>query len=191
MDEIELVAKMKSGDQAAFKAFINANKKKVINICFKFLSNYSDAEDAAQETFVEAYCSIHGFNGNSSLNTWIYRLAVNKSIDALRKNNRRQRIARFISFFSEEFKNDKIYFQSEDNPIDEYESAEIKNIVRNAIAAMPENQKIALTLIKLEDISHKDAAEIMGISLGAVESLLFRAKKNLKYILERKNVFQK
>ena len=191
MDEKELIDKLKKSDSQAFKIFINANKNKVFNVCYRFLNNFSDAEDAAQETFIEVFNSISRFNSKSSLNTWIYRIAVNKSIDALRKKSRRNKLAGFISIFSDDFKKKENTLFSDINPSTELETAETKQKVLDSINKLPENQRIALILIKLDGQSYKEAAAIMDITLPAVESLMIRAKNNLKKILEKENVFEK
>ncbi|WP_255763398.1 RNA polymerase sigma factor [Fulvivirga maritima] len=88
--EANLVSLLKSHDEAAFKEVVETYQNKVYNLCLGFLKNEGDAEDIAQEVFIEVYNSIASFQEGSTLSTWIYRIAVNKSLEVLRKNKRKK-----------------------------------------------------------------------------------------------------
>ncbi len=185
MDEINLVEQILAGDENAFFLMIRQNKERVLNVCYRFVQNYEDAEDIAQEVFIEVYKSIKKFNFKSKLSTWIYRITINKCIDFLRAKKRKEHISDFISIFSKEFINIGRKLQSSENPQKDFESEEFNIIIIKALKQLPENQRIALTLIKLDNLSYKETSDIMELSLGAVEALMIRAKKNLKKILEK------
>lgn len=186
MNEKELIERLIAGEERAFRYFIKIHKGKILNTCFKFLNNYEDAEDAAQETLIEIFKSISKFNQNSNLSTWTYRIAVNKSIDMIRTKKRRDKIAGFISIFSLEFKNHKQKLHSPDNPQKQIEKNENQELLNQALAKLPENQRIAITLIKLQDMTYKEASEVMDVTVQAVESLMIRAKNNLKKIIDKR-----
>lgn len=137
------------------------------------------AEDISQEVFITIYKSILSFNERSSLGTWIYRITVNKSLDHLRARNRRQRGMVGQLFFpdSGEPAVDKPEFV---HPGIQLERKEKAIYLFKAIETLPDNQKTVFVLAHIEDLPQKEIAEIMDISLKAVESLLQRAKGNLR-----------
>ena len=99
MPESEIIYQLINKDQRAFREFIEQNKAKTVNICFGFLHNRQDAEDIAQEVFIELYYSIKNFRKDSSLKTWLYRIAVNKSLDFIKMNKRKKRFGELLSIF--------------------------------------------------------------------------------------------
>lgn len=174
--------KFKFGKSDPFSLLVEAYKDKVLNTCYGFLKNRDDAEDVSQEVFIEVYNSLVYFREESDLSTWIYRIAVSKSLDAIRKRNRKKRFGKLKQVFglevSEGLKDDKHL-----NP-EQYISAEERSkILHGAIDKLNESQKIAITLSKLEGFSNTEVAKIMDISVSAVESLIHRAKKRLYDLL--------
>lgn len=138
-----------------------------------------DTEDLAQEVFIEVYNSLEKFRNEANLSTWIYRIAVNKSIDFLRKNKSSKRFG-IIS-------NDETNTEDlTDNitPQNEIEDAERRKILFRAINELPRKQKIVILLSRFEGMSNPEIAEIMKISANSIEALIYRANKNLKKILE-------
>ena len=175
-----LVSILKSGEPEAFNSLVEEFQDKVINTCYGFLHNKEDAEDTAQEVFIEVYRSINRFKEESRLSTWIYRIAVSKSLDALKKKNRKKRFARIRGLFSNESPGEEVFESSDLNPEDRLEFNERSKILKQALDSLAENQRIAITLFQYEGYSYIDIAEIMGTTLSAVESLIHRAKKNLQ-----------
>ncbi len=178
----KLIEQIKNGDPQAFKELINHFKDKVFNTCYGFVQNKADADDLAQEVFIEIYRSIHNYKGESTLSTWIYRISTNKAIDLLRKN-KRQRKAGLHTAEDDELLN--IQHEDDKNPQEVLEQKERIHVLNQAIAQLPKNQKIAFTLNKYEQLSYKEIAEIMQTSVSSVESLLFRAKGNLQKLLKK------
>ncbi len=177
------IQQLKNGQESAYKILVETHKNQVINTCFGFVSNNTDADDIAQEVFIEVFKSIDSFNEESKLSTWIYRIAVNKSLDFLRKAKRKKRwsgLFRLEANDSETIDNWAINSQT---PAKELEQKERITILTNAIEKLPPNQKTAFTLHKYEDLSYKEIAEVMDTSLSSVESLMHRAKSNLKSYL--------
>ncbi|UII23105.1 RNA polymerase sigma factor [Fulvivirga ligni] len=179
----ETVRLLQSGNEAAFRQLVEAYQNKVYNLCLGFLKNETDAEDVAQEVFVEVYRSIHQFNNDSGLGTWIYRISVNKSLEFLRKSKRKKRFSWLTSIFGNE---EVLESQTADfeHPGVSLENKERSKILMEHIDRLPKNQKVAFTLHKLEDLSYKEVSDIMQVSISSVESLMFRAKKNLKNTLK-------
>jgi len=179
MDKLS-IQELKNGSQAAFKLLVEKNKNQVINTCFGFVNNYSIAEDLAQDVFVEVYESINQFNEDSKLSTWIYRIAVNKSLDHLRKAKRKKRWAELTRINMDEKEDTDNYYTDSVTPENTLENNERIKILNTAVNSLPENQKTAFTLHKYEELSYKDISEIMNTSISSIESLMFRAKKNLQ-----------
>jgi len=180
-NETDLLIRLKSGDKLAFAELVAVYQKKVINICYRFLLNKEDAEDVSQEVFIEAYHSISDFRGNAKLSTWIYRIAVTKSLDEIKRKNRKKRISSAGKTLGIEFISNLLAgHERPDRTIEENESY---TMLLKTLGRLPENQRIALTLSKIDDYSNTDIAEILEISLTAVDSLIYRAKQNLKAIL--------
>jgi RNA polymerase sigma-70 factor (ECF subfamily) len=157
-------------------------QERVVNTCYGFLHNRQDAEDTAQEVFLEIFRSIRSFQETSRLGTWIYRISITKSIDHLRKMKRKKRMAALVSFFGTG-KEDIAEPAGSEDPHSLMEEKERALILKNAVDTLAENQRIALTLHRYQGFKYEEIAEIMGISLSAVESLMHRAKKNLQKIL--------
>ena len=167
-----------------FEDILKTHQQRVRNICFMFLKNNEDAEDAAQETFIEIFHSLASFRDESGLSTWIHRIAVNKSLDMIRKMKRKKRWGELKRAAG--FENDA--FDPEDKtalrPDEEMEQAERARLLEAAIKKLPDNQKSALVLSQIEGVSYQEIADMMGTSLSAVESLIFRAKKNIRKRLQ-------
>ena len=180
MGESELIKQIIDGNKSAFGIIVKKYQGMITNTCYGFLMNKEDAEDVAQETFIEAYISINSFKQNSKISTWLYRIAVNKSIDFLRKKKRIKRFAQLTNVFSNDI---EIEDYGSNNPQDVIESKERLAILDSAINMLSKNQNIALRLSKFEKLSGKEISEIMNLSLSSVESLIHRAKRNLKKIL--------
>ena len=92
MEGEDFILKLKAGDKAAFNLLVSSYSKKVLNTCYRFLLNKELAEDISQEVFIEVFQSIHSFRADAKLSTWIYRIAVTKSLDEIKKNNRKKRM---------------------------------------------------------------------------------------------------
>jgi len=160
-----------------FTEIVNQYQTKVRGICYGFLKNKEEAEDTAQDVFIEIFRSLKNFKGESSLSTWIYRIASTKSIDLLRSKKRKKRLV----FLSRNTELDEI--PAESSNISEVN--ELKKALEFAMNRIPENQRIALTLNKIDDFKIKEISEIMNTSPKAVESLLSRGKSNLRKQLEK------
>lgn len=169
--------------QRAFEELVNRYQSHVTRICLGFVSSTADAEDLTQEVFIEVYQSLNSFRGDAKLSTWLYRIAVNKSLNLVRKQ-KRDRFSRSIeSFFSAkgDYNEPLEIIDKEDSRADSsIDRRENKAMLKKAISSLPENQRIAFILSKYKDLSYKEIAEVMSITVSSVESLLFRAKANLQ-----------
>ncbi len=183
MNEEKLIHQLRNNEPGAFEILVNMFKDKVFNTAFGFVFNEEEAEDISQEVFIEVFKSIYNFKSRSTLSTWIYRISVNKSLDAIRKKNRKKRFALTESLddYSQVLPN-----MNSEHPDHELESKERKKILYMHIKKLPRNQQIVLVLNKMEGLPQKEIADIMKTSVSSVESLIFRARKTLKKQLEAK-----
>jgi len=155
----------------------------VYNTALGMLQNEEDAEDVAQEVFIQVFESVDNFKQESKLSTWIYRITITKSLDAIRRKKRKKRFAFLHSLYGE---NDELLHDPPDfnHPGVKAENKEEARMLFEAIKQLPENQKAAFVLNKMEMMSYQEIAEVLKLSTNAVDSLLQRAKKNLKKYLE-------
>ena len=181
MTEQELISGIKNRDENAFKEFVDQNQELVVNVCNSFLHNRDDAQDVSQEVFIKVYHSIDSFKGDSKISTWLYRIAVNKSLNFLRSKKRRN-IFSSLDLLLE----DKNSNPAENIP-DQEEDAESKvsnneqvNEMFSLIDQLPDKQKTAITLNKLEGLSYREISKIMNISVTETGVLINRAKKKIQ-----------
>lgn len=177
-----LINSLKTGEQAAFATVVNEYQNLVYNTAIGIVQNEEDADDITQEVFVQVYLSIQSFKGESKFSTWLYRMTISKALDHEKKKKRKKRFAfrqRFLGSHPEEI----LHPVEFNHPGIQLEKKESAKDLFNALKQIPDNQRIAFTLHKLEGQSYQEIAEIMSLSVTAVESLMGRAKTNLKKIL--------
>jgi RNA polymerase sigma factor (sigma-70 family) len=179
----ELLFLVSKGDAAAFKQLYELFKDRVYNTCLSYLQQAVEAEEATQDVFIEVHSSSALYKGNASVSTWIYRIAINKCLDRIRYNSRQKRFAFVSSLFNKDTGALMHDAPSFDHPGIKLENKERANILFKAIRQLPENQKTAFILKQVEGLSQREIAEIMEMGEKAVESLLQRAKANLRAIL--------
>jgi RNA polymerase sigma factor (sigma-70 family) len=185
LEEQNFIKLLKEGKQSAFNLLLDDYQQKVFSTCISFVPNKEDAEDIAQEVFLEIFKSISKFKGDSKLSTWIYRIATNKCLEFIRKKNTKKRFAFMQSMLGNEIALDKTsYFTEFNHPGIVLENKEKSTIIFKAINSLSENQRVIFTLAKIDGKSYQEIIEITGKSLSSVESIMFRAKKSLKEKLE-------
>jgi RNA polymerase sigma factor (sigma-70 family) len=168
---------------AEFQALVEEHQERVRNLCFHFLRNLDDADDIAQEVFIQVYESLGHFREEAQLATWIHRITVNKCLDFLKAKKRKKRFAILTSLFGFSEEEEEVIPDPGENPHEKLEEKERVETLHAAINQLPENQKTALTLNKLEGMSNKEIAAIMDLTLSATDALLHRARKNLEKYL--------
>jgi len=188
----QLLDGLRSGDREAYRLLVDKYHVKVIRTCTGFVHSDADAEDIAQEVFIEVFRSVDRFRGDSSISTWIYRIAVNKSLNFLR-SSARKKVFSFLTGHDDSNSVGTIQepASQEISPEDSLIRSDQARMLEKAMASLPGKQRTAFVLNKYEDMAYKEIAEIMDISLGSVESLIFRAKQNLQkklYVFYNKNM---
>jgi RNA polymerase sigma-70 factor (ECF subfamily) len=183
-NESEVIRSASAGDREAFKNLVNNYQTGVYRVCLGFVHTTADAEDLTQEVFIEVFRSLVKFRGDSEFSTWLYRIAVNKSLNYLRVKSRNN----IISLFD---------FRTPANPVLNHDpaagddsspdnvliKADREKAIKDALNRLPGTQKTAFVLSRYDDLPNAEIAEIMQLSISSVESLLFRAKRNLRKIL--------
>ena len=160
-------------NEKQFIEIYNEFSQLVYNLSLNYLQNTEDSQEATQDVFVKIYSKIEGFNNKSSLKTWIYRITINHCLDVIKSKNRKYRL--FFTRENEDY--DSVDFN---HPGVEMESKEEVSKIFGEIDNLPEKQKTALILKSIEGLPQKEIAIVMKMNEKAVESLLSRARKNLK-----------
>ena len=181
VDDQKLLRKVAARDHTAFRSLVEQYQSLVMRTCYRILGNREDAEDVAQEVFLKMYQKAKTFRGESQISTWLYRVAVNLSLNLLRKRKR----VRYLDFFTVSKNQPEgpaiTLKSSEDNrPDRKLEKTEKSRILKKALDSLPEKQRVAMILHKFEGLSHREIADILQTSLSSVESLIHRAKGNLQ-----------
>ena len=178
-NEEELIKKLQQGEQEAFKKVIDLYQDMVYNTIISIVQNEADAEDITQEVFIQVYQSVGSFKGNAKFSTWLYRITIAKSLDNEKRKRRKKRFAFIQRLFGEdgEAQYHPVEFNHPGVILDNKEKA---GELFKAMQKIPDNQRIAFTLNKIEGLNNNEIAEVMNTTFYAVESLLARAKANLK-----------
>jgi RNA polymerase sigma-70 factor (ECF subfamily) len=183
-----LLEQLKQGNEHAFRSLVDNWYPKVLNLCMNYLHDAEEAEDIAQDVFVEVFESVKRFRGDASVSTWIYRMAVNKSLNRKKKLQR----SRLLFPFAGKGTSDKSHtpvsekedhtFQAPDVALEQRDDREA---IQRALDKLPPQQRTAFLLSKTEMMPYKEIADIMGTTIPSVESLLFRARTNLRKYLNQ------
>lgn len=178
MNERELIARLQKRDEAAFEELIRQYEKKVYTLCFRMCGNSEDAEEAAQDAFLALWRGIDRFRQESSLSTWIYRLATNACIDTLR---RRKKQSGSVSLDDEELFVDAV--DTSPQPQETVEHRETQKLLQEGLSALPEEYRKVLILREIEGLSYTEIAESASIELGTVKSRISRGRSLLRNFL--------
>lgn len=187
MSDEELIKLVKKGDIDAFEQIIKKYEKKIFSLIFNMVRNENEVEDIAQEVFLKVYRYIDKFNGDSSLYTWIYKIATNLCLDKIRKRKE-------VIYIDEKLQLDDgevdFQLQSEEKTQDElYEQKELKQKLEKCINMLPEKQKAMIVLRDIKGFSYDEISEILDLKLGTVKSQINRARLKLKDLLEKDGTF--
>lgn len=184
MDTIELIDGLKQGSRTAFRQLVEIYQDRIYNTILAIVRQPEEAEDVAQEVFVQVFRSIERFGGEQNLTAWIYRIATTKALEAYRKRHARKRFSFLTNLFGTG--NDEAGLAEKLHPVEwvhpgvKLEQQERATVLFGAIDKLPDGQKVAFTLHHLEGLSYADIANVMQTSVSAVESLLHRAKQKLR-----------
>ena len=186
MNEKELILLLQQGDEAAFETLVRLYEKKVYTLCRRMCANDEDAQEAAQDAFLALWRSAKSFRGDASLATWLYRLATNACIDLLRRNKRG---GERVSLDDEETTLELV--DAAPLPEQALERKETQRLIREGLAALPEDYRAILLLREAEGLSYAEIADAMHMELGTVKSRISRGRVLLRnYLTASGNFFE-
>ncbi len=169
------------GDTSAFRTIVEKYQNQVMRTVYRFTGDYYQAEDLTQEVFVRVFKAAKRYRPRAKFKTWLFRIVVNLCLNYRRDRARRRTESLDVPLIinGNSLPRD---VRGPDGDIPEMasEKRELKEVVRDAVDTLPTNQRLAVILRRFEEMSYREIAETMDVSVGAVESLLFRARQNLK-----------
>lgn len=182
--DIKLMLQVKNGDNNSFEQLVNRNKQKMFALAYRFLGNYQDAEDVAQESFIKIYNSAKTYQPLSKFTTWMYKICKNTCIKKLRQKKTGNISLSDHKTNADDIHDGEIEDKNSELPEQKLLKQEKAEIVKKAIDSLGERQRLAVILYRYENCSYEEIAEIMNCSSEAVKSILHRARVNLKNILK-------
>jgi RNA polymerase sigma-70 factor (ECF subfamily) len=172
----DLGDRLAAGEEAAFRELVEAYKRKFYGLAYEFTRNHADAEDVSQTAFLKVFRSIGTFKKGANLNSWLYRIVVNASIDHIRKR----------TFFPAALTGQMPLETAgpADDPARQTEAALLRERVERALESVSEREKAAFLLRHDHGLDLKEIAEVLGVSLGSVKSYLFRSVRKIQKEIE-------
>lgn len=178
MNEQELIIGLKRGEEAAFRRLVEVHGDSLYRLVMGILQDPEDAEDTMQDVFIRVHASIGAFRGEARLSTWLYRIAVHKALEKARSKRIRQGLSRWLPSWmpvdGEQAASGWMH------PGIRMEDRDKARVLMDAITDLPDRQRVAFTLIHVQGMSYEEACQILDLGLKAVESLISRAKVNLR-----------
>ena len=168
-----LVAACVAGDRDAFDVIVERHRRQVYLLCYRFVGNHEDASDLTQDVFLRAFRALRRFRGHSSVGTWLYRIAVNVSLNRVSVKTPQ----------SEPIEARQHIDTQGETPTERMLRDERAARVRAAVARLPRKQRASLILRMYHDMSHQEIADTLGSTVGAVKANVFHALQNLKRLL--------
>jgi RNA polymerase sigma-70 factor (ECF subfamily) len=182
-EEQELVLRARRGDLAAYDDLVRRYQERIYATVYHMTSNHEDANDLAQEAFIKAYQALKTFKGGSSFYTWVYRIAVNKTINFLKQRKNRSQMSLNDVDFNAEHDPDLVALISDRTPRREVSLTELQEKLNEAMQKLSEPHRLAVTLHDVQGMSHEEIAKVMDCNIGTVRSRLFYARQQLQAYL--------
>ncbi len=172
LSDEELIKLVRTGEVEPYDELVRRYQIKIHDLCYKMVKNYDDARDVAQEVFLKAYRNINKFRGHSKFSTWLYRIAVNTSLNFIKRQRPTEEI------------NEEILELPRDNPVQRYKNKQIREEIYRAVGRLPNVQRTVFTLRALEEMPYQEISEILKKPLSTVKVDYHLAVKNLKNYLK-------
>lgn len=186
--DAELLRAVMAGDGTAYRGLVEKYQGRVYAMVYGMVRNREDARDITQEAFVKAYRNLASFRLESSFYTWLYRIAMNLSIDFVRRRKRRETNGFDEGIASRDVDGAIAEVHHEDGPARQLERKQLFARIMDAMEKLPEDQREVILLRELEGLQYKEIADVMGIPEGTVMSRLFYARKKLQKLLNGDHV---
>lgn len=181
--DAELLAQLQGGSEAAFRTLVERYQGRIYQTVLALLRSPEEAEDVAQEVFVEVYQTVDRFRGDASLSTWLYRLATSRALKNLRKARAKKRFAYFTNLLG--FDNAVLHEKPDHaHPQALLEGQEQLRLLLDQVARLPDQQQVAFTLRYEQELSYAEIAAVLSTTVPAVEALLFRSRQTLRKHLQ-------
>lgn len=174
----QLVARVQKGDSRAFDLLVLKYQHKLFGLISRYVRDADEVQDVAQEAFIKAYKALPNFRGDSAFYTWLYRIAINTAKNHLVSRSRRPP-GSDIELEDAEYLENGSSLREIENPENALFGAELKAVVEEAISALPEDLRTAITLREFDGLSYEDIADIMACPIGTVRSRIFRARETI------------
>lgn len=183
--DLELVQKARHNDVSAYDELVRRYQSRIYATVYHMTSNHEDANDLVQETFIKAYRALKTFKGDSSFYTWVYRIAVNKTINFLKQRKNRLHMSLNDVDINAENDPDLVALVSDKTPRRDLNLAELQEKLNAAMLKLSEHHRMVVTLHDIQGLSHEEIGEIMDCNIGTVRSRLFYARQQLQaYMLD-------
>jgi RNA polymerase sigma-70 factor (ECF subfamily) len=181
--EQELVRRARRGDLEAYDDLVRRYQERIYATIYHMTSNHEDANDLAQEAFIKAYQALKSFKGGSSFYTWVYRIAVNRTINFLKQRKNRMHMSLNDLDFNAEHDPDMLALVSDKTPRREANLNELQQKLNEALLKLSEPHRLVVTLHDVQGLAHDEIAEIMECNIGTVRSRLFYARQQMQSYL--------
>ncbi|HVU99821.1 MAG TPA: sigma-70 family RNA polymerase sigma factor [Verrucomicrobiae bacterium] len=180
IEESVLVERAREGDLDAYDQLVRRYQERIYATLYHMTSNHEDANDLAQEAFIKAFHALKSFKGGSSFYTWVYRIAVNKTINFLKQRKNKQQMSLDDLDFNAEHDPDLVALISDKTPRREVNLSELQEKLNVALQKLSEPHRLVVTLHDVQGLSHEEIAKIVGCNIGTVRSRLFYARQQLQ-----------
>jgi RNA polymerase sigma-70 factor (ECF subfamily) len=179
-DEAVLVQRARQGDLEAYDELVQRYQERIYATVYHMTSNHEDANDLAQESFIKAFQALKSFKGGSSFYTWLYRIAVNKTINFLKQRKNRIHLSLNDLDFNAEHDPDLVAFVSDKTPRRDANLSELQEKLNTALMKLSEPHRLVVVLHDVQGLSHEEIAKVMDCNIGTVRSRLFYARQQLQ-----------
>ena len=178
-----LVQRAQTGDMRAYDSLIQRYQERVYSTIYHMTSNHEDANDLTQEAFIKAYKALPSFKGDSSFFTWVYRIAVNKTINFLKTRKNKIHLSLNDLDFNAEHDPEIVAFVSDNTPRRDLGLSELQEKLNEAMQKLSDTHRLVVTLHDVQGLSHEEISKIMDCNTGTVRSRLFYARQQLQALL--------
>ncbi|MCI0744725.1 MAG: sigma-70 family RNA polymerase sigma factor [Verrucomicrobia subdivision 3 bacterium] len=182
-DDLELVRRARTGDSEAYDGLVQRYQERIYATVYHMTSNHEDANDLAQETFIKAFQALRSFKGDSSFYTWVYRIAVNKTINFLKQRRHKTHMSLNDLDFNAENDPDLVALVSDKTPRRDVGLTELQEKLNTAMMKLSAVHRLVVTLHDVQGLSHEEIGKIMDCNVGTVRSRLFYARQQLQAYL--------
>lgn len=180
-DELECLRHAQAGDLDAYDTLVRRHQARIYGAVYHLTSNHEDANDLTQDAFIKAFRVLKTFKGDSSFFTWVYRIAVNRTLNFLKqRRNRKPHLSLNDLDFNAENDPDLIAFVSDNTPRRDATLSELQKILNSALQKLSERHQLVVTMHDVQGMTHEEIAEVLGCNVGTVRSRLFYARQQLQ-----------